>query len=276
MLPELRERAQQGRVLMINAGEDEVVPRACTEKLASALGIQDRVVWLDGLGHYTALAALPKALKTAVDFFAQDLPADAQRPRDRCRRAIAAAETRAVAPAVLVAGGALSRQPGIVTWRTWKSRCTLKDGKQIKGRIRLVRGPKPKFSLQVKVSGLAELSLGVNDVPWMASDKVLFLGSQPPHPAAVDPLAQANPQYLKRLGVVEGLIATVALAPEILDQWVTVEASPAVEKAQTIRVALRGEGRDRLQVVMRDTHARAAGIRHPGSARRRDLSRLAD
>ena len=76
----LRDRAQQGRVLMINAGEDEVIPRACTEKLASALGIQDRVVWLDGLGHYTALAALPKALKTAVDFFAQDLPADAQRP----------------------------------------------------------------------------------------------------------------------------------------------------------------------------------------------------
>ena len=68
---------EQGRVLMINAGEDEVIPRACTEKLASALGIQDHVVWLDGLGHYTALAALPKALKTAVDFFAQDLPADA-------------------------------------------------------------------------------------------------------------------------------------------------------------------------------------------------------
>ena len=77
----LRPRAAQGRVLMMNAAEDEVVPRACTEKLATALGIGDRVVWLEGLGHYTALAALPRALKTANDFFAQDLPADAARPQ---------------------------------------------------------------------------------------------------------------------------------------------------------------------------------------------------
>ena len=70
-------RAEQGRVLMINAAEDEVIPRACTEKLASALGIKDKVVWLEGLGHYTALAALPQALKSAVDFFAEDLQADA-------------------------------------------------------------------------------------------------------------------------------------------------------------------------------------------------------
>ncbi len=49
----LRRRADQGRVLMMNAAEDEVVPRACTEKLAAALGIGDRVVWLEGLGHYT-------------------------------------------------------------------------------------------------------------------------------------------------------------------------------------------------------------------------------
>ena len=119
----LRQRARQGRVLMINAGEDEVIPRACTEKLASALGIQDRVVWLDGLGHYTALAALPKALKTAVDFFAQDLPADVAAAAGRCRGCrIAPAKTREVAPAVLVAGGRASRQPGIATWRTWRSR----------------------------------------------------------------------------------------------------------------------------------------------------------
>ncbi len=30
----LREQAREGRVLMINAAEDEVIPRACTEKLA--------------------------------------------------------------------------------------------------------------------------------------------------------------------------------------------------------------------------------------------------
>jgi dienelactone hydrolase len=70
----LRDRARHGRVLMVNAAEDEVIPPACTERLASALGIADRVVWLQGLGHYTALAKLPQILETMADFFGQDLP----------------------------------------------------------------------------------------------------------------------------------------------------------------------------------------------------------
>ncbi|MBN2579828.1 MAG: prolyl oligopeptidase family serine peptidase, partial [Pirellulales bacterium] len=72
--PALRQRAAEGRVLMINAAEDEVIPRACTEKLAAALGLEKKVVWLEGLGHYTALAELPRVLNMTADFFAQDLP----------------------------------------------------------------------------------------------------------------------------------------------------------------------------------------------------------
>ena len=74
----LYRRAQEGKVLMINASDDEVMPRRCTEKLARALGIADRVVWLDGLGHYTAMAALPRTLQSMVSFFAQDLPTSVQ------------------------------------------------------------------------------------------------------------------------------------------------------------------------------------------------------
>ncbi len=247
----LRERAEHGRVLMINAGEDEVIPRDCTEKLASALGIKDRVVWLDGLGHYTALAALPKALKTAVDFFAQDLPADAEPPRAaKTERSL----RQKLGQLLQQCGSFGNREPaaGHCHLADLEVHGTLKDGKQIQGRIRLVRGAKPKFSIQVKLSGLAELSMGWSDVAWMASDKVLFRGDQSPQPGNGDPLAQADPQYLKRLSVVDGLIATVALAPEILDQWVTVDASPVVENVQTIRVARRDESSDRLQVVMHD------------------------
>ena len=76
--PALRDRAMQGRVLMINAGEDEVIPRECTVKLAEALGIADRVTWFDGLGHYTAMAELPRALRMTAEFFAQDLPEGAR------------------------------------------------------------------------------------------------------------------------------------------------------------------------------------------------------
>jgi len=247
----LRQRAQQGRVLMINASEDEVIPRACTEKLAAALGIQDRVVWLDGLGHYTALAALPRALTTAVDFFAQDLPADAARPPVN---GAAQSPRQKLVQLLKQCWSLVGVEPaaGHCHLADLEVRVTPKNGKEIQGRVRLVRGPKPRFNLQANLTGLAQFSLGVDDLPWMASDKVLFHGGQPPRPGNLDLLAQVNPQHLKRLGVVEGLVSTVVLAPEILDQWVTVEASPTRERTRTIRVALRGKGNDRLQLVLHD------------------------
>ena len=63
---------------MINAAEDEVIPRACTEKLAAAMEMGDRVVWIQGLGHYTSMAELPRVLKATAEFFAQDLPPGVQ------------------------------------------------------------------------------------------------------------------------------------------------------------------------------------------------------
>ena len=91
---QLQPRARAGKVLMINAAEDEVIPRDCTERLAAALGVSDRVVWLDGLGHYTAMAVLPQALNQTADFFAQDLPpgvkpAEAVTPRQTPQQRIA-------------------------------------------------------------------------------------------------------------------------------------------------------------------------------------------
>ena len=76
----LKEKAQQGKVLMIGAAEDEVIPRACSEKLAAAMEMGDRVVWIDGLGHYTSMAELPRVLKAMANFFAQDLPPGAEQP----------------------------------------------------------------------------------------------------------------------------------------------------------------------------------------------------
>jgi isopenicillin-N N-acyltransferase like protein len=254
---DLRERAQQGRVLMINAGEDEVIPRANTEKLAAALGIQDRVVWLDGLGHYTALAALPRALKTAVDFFAQELPADAETPRADA----AVKSPRQKLVQILQEGWSfVNREPaaGRCHLADLEIQITDKTGKPIQGRLRLVRGTTPKFRIQAQVSGLADLSLGWNDVPWMASEKRLFLGDLLPRPTSSEPLAQANPHYVKRLDLIGSLIATLALAPEILDQWATLEvlpataASPAKDGIQTIRLARRDDSRDWVQLAIHD------------------------
>jgi len=54
------------RCLMINAAEDEVIPKETTEKLWSAVG-KPQIVWLPA-GHYTSLTYFPVMQKSVVDF----------------------------------------------------------------------------------------------------------------------------------------------------------------------------------------------------------------
>jgi cephalosporin-C deacetylase-like acetyl esterase len=63
------------KVLMLNATNDEVIPRACTDRLWQSLG-QPEIVWYD-CGHYSAVLHILDALDRAGNFFATagELPA---------------------------------------------------------------------------------------------------------------------------------------------------------------------------------------------------------
>ena len=59
----------QGRnVLMLNATDDEVIPRPCTESLWKAFG-EPEIQWYPG-GHYSVARHLPSALERVATFFA--------------------------------------------------------------------------------------------------------------------------------------------------------------------------------------------------------------
>jgi dienelactone hydrolase len=58
------------RILMLNASDDEVIPRACTESLWIALG-QPPIKWYPG-GHYSVVLHLIGALWQVGSFFAAD------------------------------------------------------------------------------------------------------------------------------------------------------------------------------------------------------------
>lgn len=60
------ERIDAGRCLMINASNDEVIPKATTEALNAAMG-GPRLVWLPA-GHYSAIGFLPMIQQQAIDF----------------------------------------------------------------------------------------------------------------------------------------------------------------------------------------------------------------
>ncbi len=55
------------RILMLNAREDEVIPRPCTSALWEALG-KPEIVWYSG-GHYSVALHLLDAIRRVTDFF---------------------------------------------------------------------------------------------------------------------------------------------------------------------------------------------------------------
>ncbi|NQU25958.1 MAG: prolyl oligopeptidase family serine peptidase [Candidatus Nealsonbacteria bacterium] len=243
----LGDRARRGKVLMINASEDNVVPPACTKKLAAALGITERVVWLDGLGHYTAMAALPRALQTMADFFAEDLPPGVQR----------AAPVAAKSPVAKVVG--LMQQAGAAfTAEPKPGRChlidlaataTLPDGEKYEATLRLVRGPKYRFNLHAKIPRLGEAALGQDRLPWMASgEKAVFVGKLPPGTEPEDPLQFIDRHHLMTLKMAAGLLAAVALAPDMLEAWATIEDDTSVASVPAVRIADKRGGRDRARI----------------------------
>jgi dienelactone hydrolase len=64
------EQAKGRRILMLNATDDEVIPRACTESLWNALG-QPQIEYYSG-GHYSVIRHLFSAILRVSHFFAND------------------------------------------------------------------------------------------------------------------------------------------------------------------------------------------------------------
>jgi dienelactone hydrolase len=65
---EYGENVRGRRILMMNAEEDEVIPRPCTEALWRAFG-EPEIQWYSG-GHYSCARHLPHALIRVAEFFA--------------------------------------------------------------------------------------------------------------------------------------------------------------------------------------------------------------
>lgn len=239
--PALRDRARDGRVLMINAGDDEVIPRPCTEKLAQALGIADRVAWFEGLGHYTAMVELPRALRMTADFFAQDLPEGA------------AAATPAPAVESTATQRLVSLVDQIVTMLNVEpaaDRChyvdidlsvNSGDSQAITSHLRLVRGDKNRFALHCQVPVLGEIAFGQNEFPWMlAGGKTVIVGTKNPV-ADQHALTFVEPRHLMNLRLAAGIGGGIVMAPEILKQWIAVEKDETAGNDRGIHIAAKDQ-----------------------------------
>lgn len=231
----LRGRASQGRVLMINGTADRVIPKSSSDRLAAELGIADRVVWLDGLGHYTALAALPRILDTVVAFFAEDLPDGMQGPA-------ASAEPEDAHQAIATICKDLFT---VFMVEPDEGRChtidveVLGDEKKIpvQGRFRFTRGPGGVFVLKIDLKRPENISaeLGQRKYPWLASGKgTLFLGDQDAAEETASPLAMADKDALLKIQVAAGGLTGVVFAPSLLDRYAKLSLETDGDGFQTV------------------------------------------
>ena len=191
LAPALRERAQDGRVLMVNAAEDEIIPRDCTERLAAALGIADRVVWLHGLQHETFISALPQSLRAITDFFAQDLPADVSPNRPTT--------TEGSTPLCLAA--ALIHQS--------RAMLETEPTRPLPGEMDITPGLRPKsskpcaasaratdqFAIKCRLPVVGEVAIGQRESPGWSRPARALMGVNPGQ--GRNPLKFANPRAVK-------------------------------------------------------------------------------
>jgi dienelactone hydrolase len=244
----LQRLAAQDRLLMVNAAEDEVVPPACTRALAEAVGAAERVVWLPGLGHYTAMAALPQILDRTVAFFAADLPAGIVPPP-----APPAAEPTPVQALVRILQQAVTmllRTPDEGRCHLLEATATVvRDRKQETYHLAYARGSGSQFRLRASpVPEVGTLVLGNGSLPWLVSrDGTLFLGSREPGPTA-DLGAMLDPRHLLALQVLGGAVSALAVAPAAFADYLQVAEAPLTAT----------DGAERM-LVLAITHPRAKG-----------------
>ncbi|GIX01554.1 MAG: hypothetical protein KatS3mg112_0491 [Thermogutta sp.] len=231
----LRERALAGRVLMINAAEDEVIPRECTEQLATALGIKDRVVWLEGLGHYTAIAALPKILQETAQFFAQDLPAES-------RKAQPVAES--LTPLNRIAG-CLREITQFCMEEPRPGTCHIVHlASQLEGQsfeLLLIRGRGHQFRLEGQLGNLGRVMAGQGDYPWLVARTGKVFAGDPDDPLETkSPLTYVRGGILERLRFVLLALGGLASTPAALEPLLQIQEEKTQE-GETLTVWPAGE-----------------------------------
>lgn len=239
----LKERALAGRVLMINAEEDEVIPRECTQRLAEALGISDRIVWLKGLGHYTAIAALPQILEQTAAFFAEDLPPEA-RPAlppvpETTPLGRIAASLRQITQFYL-------EEPRPGTCHILHLASVI-EGQSAE--ILLVRGRGHQFRLEGQFGELGRILAGQSHFPWMvARNGKVFAGEPDSALEAKSPFTYVQGSVLERLRFAMLALGGLAATPAALEPLIQV-AEDSTQAGQMITVRPTGNTEQQAKLL---------------------------
>ena len=223
--PALTAKAAEGKLRMYNAGEDQIVPAACSNALAEALGLipGETHVIFPNVGHDTdVIARLPQVLEDSLAFFGGD-----QRVISTSTDADAA-KLSAMMTSIkqLLAGGPADA--------TQAARIALRfsvlenDSEKMAGRIQLTLAD-GKFQLQLDdgqgLAGFQRLAVGFGDLPWVVTPNgSIFQGAKPSPIAPAKLLPDKFHLYRKMVIALLSQVATTG-SLDTLKKLIQLEAS---------------------------------------------------
>ena len=221
---QLRKLASDNRLIMLNAAQDEVIPRECTLELAKAAGLEKSVIWFEGLGHYTAMAELPRALNIVADFFAKDLPPQLipSQPSIKNPKPVELAVSTFQQLLTI-----LTTEPEKDSCHFFKADLILTNNNKpiINTSVQLTVGPDGKFALLGKDLPNTGDAIGIGhsgSFPWFGNNRVIFSGKKPYYDNT-NFLAYLDKQYILRIRAFVGAVGAIALVPDLASKWIKAE-----------------------------------------------------
>ena len=231
----LRKLGEGGNLRMVCAEQDEVVPPECGRKLAEAAGFGDRVTWLPGMGHYTAMASFPQIMKDIVGFFGADVPPAWHPPAGNGVKTPVELLGAFLSGVASLAGG----QPAAGTAHMAGVIADVNvDGKPYHAAFDYVRGEQGRFKLAGEFPVVGKAGFGQGDYPWLiGGGKTAFCGTLERRDGQTA-VPLVSPQRLMRYRVGVGALAGAALSPEALKEYYTLSEAAGTNGERTIEVKI--------------------------------------
>lgn len=229
----LRKLAASGGLRMICADQDQVIPPDCGRRLAEAAGFADRVTWLAGMDHYTAMAAFPKIMSDVTAFFGADAPVAWRPPEGNGAKTPTELLGRFLSGLAALAGGQPAEGTAHMAGGSVEGTA---DGKPYRAAFDYVRGTQGRMKLAGDFPVVGKAGFGVGAYPWIiGGGKTVFCGRA----EAVEERTAAalvTPQRLMRYRVGVGVLAGAALSPEALKQYYTLADSHGTNGERVVEV----------------------------------------
>ena len=214
--PGLSEKAERGKIMMINAECDEVMPPECSRRLAAKMNMSDKLEWIKGCGHYTAIAELPRILDRIASFVTDG---KLKKRKIKKRRVVAKKRT--------LQNIFIQNILTLLDDNIQKNCCRIVDlrlnvGKR-RGTVKLIRGSDERFCLNVDISKIGKGAMGYGAYPWLLTTKgMVFEGCVEPDRKS-RPSNYIDPVSKGYFTILNGFLRMAQAMPQFMDKYVKFE-----------------------------------------------------